>query len=89
MIQINLFCGTDETGKRSIITKAALSQLSSISDKNKNKIELFIYHDESAESLWESEAEKLVGSGVSTTLVSMPDNHYMSKLNVALQTEHE
>jgi hypothetical protein len=89
MIQINLFCGTDETGKRSIITRAALSQLASISDDNKNKIELLIYHDESTESLWESEAEKLVGSGVSTTLVSMPDNHYMSKLNVALQTEHE
>lgn len=89
MIQINLFCGKDEAGKRSIITRAALNQLSNISDSNKNKIELFIYHEECDESLWEAEAYKLVEKRVSTTLVSMPDNEYTSKLNVALKTDHK
>jgi hypothetical protein len=89
MIQINLFCGTDETGRRSVITKAALTQLANITDDNKSKIELFIYHDQSEESQWEEQAHKLVASGVATTLASMPDNNYMTKLNVALQTEHQ
>lgn len=89
MIQINLFCGTDETGKRSTITKAALSQLANISDNNKSKIELFIYHDQSEESIWEQQAQKLVTSGIATTLAIMPDNNYMTKLGVALQTEHK
>lgn len=89
MLQINLFCGKDDSGRRSIITKAALSQLSNISDSNKEKIELFIYHEELDEEFWELEAQKLVSSNVSTTLVSMPDNEYMNKLKVALQTNHE
>ncbi len=89
MIQINLFCGKDETGHRSIITKAALNQLANISDDNKSKIELLIYHEEYEQSLWEPEAYKLVEKQIATTLVSMPNNEYMAKLGVALQTEHK
>lgn len=89
MIQINLFCGKDETGKRSVITKAALNQLGKISDENKSKIELFIYHEKDDESLWESEAYKLVEKQIETTLVSMPNNEYMAKLGIALQTNHK
>jgi hypothetical protein len=89
MIQINLFCGKDQTGHRSTITKAALNQLASISENNKSQIDLLIYHDENEESLWEAEAYKLVQKNISTTLVSMPNNEYMEKLKIALQSEHE
>lgn len=89
MIQINLFCGKDETGYRSIITKAALKQLANISEDNKSKVDLLIYHEHYEESIWESEAYKLVEKGISTTLVNMPDNEYTSKLNIALKTQHK
>ena len=87
MIQINLFCGRDDSGRRLIITKAALHQLSSIYSYNKNKIKLFIYCDEKDYYIWETEAYKLVSCDIPTTIVSMPDNEYMSKLEVALQSE--
>lgn len=88
MLQINLF--TSSTNElRLPLTKAALHELSQIESHNKQKIELFIYHNNIDEQKWTDIVQPVAENGIEVTLVGMHDDTYLHKVQVALQTEHE
>jgi hypothetical protein len=88
MIQINLFTSSTNS-LRLPLTKAALRELSQITDANKQKIELLIYHSIQDEDKWAEIAQPVAESGIEVTLVGMHDDTYIDKVRIAQQTNHK
>jgi hypothetical protein len=81
MIQVNLLnCSTYQY--RLPIIKAALKEFSNIKEENRSKINLYAFCNEVNSTEWENLIKIVADAGIDTTLVSMPDDEYINKVNV-------
>jgi hypothetical protein len=90
MIQINLFTsGGSHYSERSIVTKSAVYEFLNIKKENKLKVKLVIYCNAEMYSVWTDFITKHSDGGIDVFLVNMPNDEYIGKVNIALQTDCE
>lgn len=90
MIQINLFTsGGNHYSERLTATKSAVYEFLNIKKENKSKVKLVIYCNTEMESVWNDFITKYSDRYIDVFLAIMPNDEYIGKVNLALQTECE